>query len=54
MKEARGDYRRGGLFLVVSTMIALLVASFLGAPLLALLSIGFFGLGGGLFLILMG
>lgn len=54
LKENKGNVRRGGLFLIGSTIIALMIAFFSGAPHLALLSIGLFGLGGGLTMLIIG
>lgn len=50
----RGSYRRGGLFMLPFIVIGLLIAYLLNAPREALLSIGVFGLGTSLILILIG
>lgn len=50
----RGNYRRGGFFLLAGSGIGLLAAYLAGAPLLALGTIALFGLGGAAALILVG
>ena len=52
--KKQGSYRRGGLFMLPFVVIALIGAYLFNAPNEALLSIGIFGLGGSLVLIIFG
>jgi len=46
MKYQKGNYRRGGIALLIGTLIALMIAVVFEAPWMALASIGIFGFGG--------
>jgi len=50
----KANYRRGGLFLLPGIAIGFIVAILLSAPIPALLSIGVFGFGTAIILILLG
>jgi len=54
MSNQRGNYRRGGLYLLVASVMALLLAVVFHAPRVALASIALFGLGAAVILILLG
>jgi len=54
MLSQKGNYRRGGLFLFVASLVALVIAIVFHAPLVALGSIALFGLGVAVVLILIG
>ncbi|HDL17418.1 MAG TPA: hypothetical protein ENH29_00015 [Bacteroidetes bacterium] len=54
MKYQKGNYRRGGIGLLLGTLIALILAVAFKAPWMALASIGIFGFGGGIVSILVG
>jgi hypothetical protein len=54
MVSQKGNYRRGGLFLFVASLMALLIAIVFHAPPVALGSIAVFGLGPSVVLILIG
>lgn len=48
------NYRRGGLFLMAATVVAIVLASALHAPIAALIAIGTAGFGGGIILVALG
>jgi hypothetical protein len=50
----KANYRRGGLFMLPAVSLAIILAVTLQAPITALLSIGIFGFGTSLVLILLG
>jgi len=54
MENQKGNYRRGGIALLVAGLFAILLAYLFGAPLVAIASIAIFGLGGASLLILIG
>ena len=47
MKYQKGNYRRGGIGLLIGTLFGLIIAVAFKAPLVALASIAIFGFGGG-------
>ncbi len=54
MDNQKHDYRRGGWFLMAATVVAIVLATTLDAPIAALIAIGAFGFGGGIVLIALG
>jgi len=50
----KSNYRKGGFFTLPSSVIAIIIAVIAGAPVPALLSIGSFGFGVSIILILLG
>lgn len=50
----RSNYRKGGLFLLPSVVVAIIIAILMDAPISALISIGIFGFVGSIVLILLG
>jgi len=54
MKYQKGNYRRGGIGLLIGTLIALMIAVAFEAPWMALASISIFGFGGSAVSILVG
>ncbi|MCL2855772.1 MAG: hypothetical protein FWE21_09185 [Defluviitaleaceae bacterium] len=50
----KAKYRRGGIFMLPSTAVAIAIAAVLSAPIAALISVATFGFGGGVALILFG
>jgi hypothetical protein len=50
----KANYRRGGLFMLPAVVCAIILAVILEAPVPALLSIGVFGFGTSIILILLG
>jgi len=54
MENQKGNYRRGGIALLIASLLAILLAYLCGAPIVALASIAIFGLGGASLLILIG
>jgi len=51
---SKANYRRGGLFMLPFVVIALIIAIYVSAPTAALISIGAFGVGTSIILILVG
>ncbi len=54
MKYQKGNYRRGGIGLLIGTLFGLIIAVAFKAPWMALASIATFGFGGGIVSILVG
>jgi hypothetical protein len=54
MEKQKINYRRGGMALLIASLLAILLAYFFGAPIIALASIAIFGLGGASLLLLIG
>jgi len=54
MSDNNKDYRVSSYFIIPATTIALIIAYFMGAPLIALLSIGISGYGISILLFLLG
>ena len=48
------NFRRGGLFVLPSVVLAIIIAFIVNAPIPALISIGAFGFGAALILVLLG
>jgi hypothetical protein len=54
MDSQKYNYRRGGWFLIAATVVAIVLASALHAPIAALIAIGTVGFGGGIVLVALG
>ena len=54
MDNQNFNYRRGGWFLIAATVVAIVLASALHAPVAVLIAIGTAGFGGGIVLVALG